>query len=123
MGKRMVRARAEHANSSADELDAWDPERILAAAELNIAHRRRGFPGRVHLSPLDVYTASEQYQDKDFRSDYNNMPDMPRAIWSSHDDDIGRIEKQLEKPRKHYRKCKNYHLAQHGAAAHINVFC
>ena len=85
----MVRARAEHANLSADELDAWDPERILAAAELNIAHRRRGFPGRVHLSPLDVYTASEQYQDKDFRSDYNNMPDMPRAIWSSHDDDIG----------------------------------
>ena len=45
------------------------------------------------------------------------------ACKPSHDDDIGRIEKQLEKPRKHYRKCKNYHLAQHGAAAHINVFC
>lgn len=89
MGKRMVRARAEHANLSADELDAWDPERILAAAELNIAHRRRGFPGRVHLSPLDVYTASEQYQDEDFRSEYNNMPDLPRAIWSSRDDDVG----------------------------------
>lgn len=85
----MVRAGAEHANLSADELDPWDPERILAAAEQNMGPRRRGFAGRVHLTPLDIYRAGEMYQDRDFRAEYSNMPDVSRANGSSRDDDIG----------------------------------
>ena len=43
----------------------------------------------MHLTPLDIYRAGEMYQDDDFRREYKNLPDAPRAIWSSRDDDVG----------------------------------
>lgn len=87
MGKR--RARRANTDTIARELDPWDPARILAAAEQNRQNRRRGFAGRLHLTPLDVYRAGEMYQDEDFCAQYENFPDVPRAIWSSRDDDPG----------------------------------
>ena len=87
MGKR--RARTGNTDPIAQELDPRDPARILTAAEQNIGPRRRGFAGRVHLTPLDIYRAGEMYQDDDFRREYKSLPDAPRAIWSSRDDDVG----------------------------------
>lgn len=56
---------------------------LLAAMDYAIAHRRRGFPGRLHLTPLDAYAASEQYPD-DVQS-----TDIPKANWQCRDDDPG----------------------------------
>lgn len=56
---------------------------LLDALNAAIACYRCGTPGRLHLTPLDVYAAGEQYPDGTI------FDDLPPADWQSRDDDPG----------------------------------
>ena len=60
-----------------------DPKGLLAALQQAQQTRRRGFANRLHLTPLDVYAAGEQYPDDMSGSD------IPEANWQARDDDPG----------------------------------
>lgn len=56
---------------------------LLDALDAAIACYRCGTPGRLHLTPLDVYAAGEQYPDGTI------FDNLPPANWQSRDDDPG----------------------------------
>lgn len=56
---------------------------LLDALNAAIACYRCGTPGRLHLTPLDVYAAGEQYPDGTI------FDDLPPADWQSRNDDPG----------------------------------
>lgn len=58
-------------------------QELLDALDAAIACYRCGTPGRLHLTPLDGYAASEQYPDGTI------FDDLPPANWQSRDDDPG----------------------------------
>ena len=60
-----------------------DPKGLLAALQQAQQTRRHGFANRLHLTPLDVYAAGEQYPDDMSDSD------IPEANWQARDDDPG----------------------------------
>ena len=60
-----------------------DIQELLDALDAAIACYRCGTPGRLHLTPLDVYAAGEQYPDGTI------FDNPPPANWQSRDDDPG----------------------------------
>ena len=60
-----------------------DIQELLDALDAAIACYRCGTPGRLHLTPLDVYAAGEQYPDGTI------FDNLPPANWQSRDDDPG----------------------------------